>query len=109
MTVLDRLKELAKKRGKSIKEIAVELGFGESTVYRWDKMNPRGADLEKFADYFHVTVDYLLGREEFPFKDEDLTEMIDRSAKFDGKELPDAAKEGMKDVLRAYLIGKYGK
>ncbi|QDK71490.1 helix-turn-helix domain-containing protein [Lactococcus protaetiae] len=107
MTVLDRIKILAKKRDKTIKEIAFDIGLSENSLYRFDKSIPNGQTLQKLADYFGVTVDYLLGREEKPFPSEtDLSEMIDRSNHFDGKEYPDEVKQGMKDVLRAYLMGR---
>lgn len=107
MTVLERIRELAKKRDTTIKELSKFVGLSENSIYRWKETNPKAADLEKVADYFHVSVDYLLGREEKSFpSDEDLAEMIDRSNHFDGKEYPDEVKQGMKDVLRAYLMGR---
>lgn len=62
MAVFERIQYLAKKRGKSVKDVARELGFGESTIYKWKVQSPKGEYLEKIADYFGVSVDYLLGR-----------------------------------------------
>lgn len=43
---------------------AVEIGFQKSVVTRWKNgMTPRDANLRKIADYFNVSVDYLLGNE----------------------------------------------
>lgn len=107
MTVLDRIRELAKKRDTTIKELSKYVGLSENSIYRWKDTNPKASDLEKVADYFHVSVDYLLGRENKPFpSDADLADMIERSTHFDGKEYPDEVKQGMKDVLRAYLMGR---
>ncbi len=64
MTVLDRIRELAKKRDTTIKELSKYIGLSENSIYRWKETNPKAADLEKVADYFHVSVDYLLGRED---------------------------------------------
>lgn len=64
MTVLDRIRELAKKRDTTIKELSKYIGLSENSIYRWKETNPKAADLEKVADYFHVSVDYLLGREQ---------------------------------------------
>ena len=64
MTLRDRIKELANKRGMSLPTLESELGFGNGTIVKWDKASPNTDKLAKVADYFHVSVDYLLGREE---------------------------------------------
>lgn len=62
MTIFERIKELSKKRNISVKELALQLGFSENLFYRWKTTNPKADDLAKVADYFNVSVDYLLGR-----------------------------------------------
>ncbi|EGP5708702.1 XRE family transcriptional regulator [Enterococcus faecium] len=62
MTIFERIQLLARNKGKSVKEVARDLGFGESTIYKWKVQSPKGVDLEKVAKYFDVNVDYLLGR-----------------------------------------------
>lgn len=64
MTLFDRLKELSKKRGKNLKQVALELGYGENIFYTWKKSAPNADKLQEVADYFHVTTDYLLGRDD---------------------------------------------
>lgn len=64
MTTFDRIKELAEKRGKSLPAVSADLKFSDNLFYRWKTSNPKASDLAKVADYFHVTVDYLLGRDE---------------------------------------------
>lgn len=64
MTVFENIKNLAKSRHITMKDLALELGFSENLFYTWKKTNPKASDLAKVADYFHVTVDYLLGRDE---------------------------------------------
>lgn len=64
MTLRDRIRELANKRGMSLPVLESALGFGNGTIVRWDKSSPTAEKLQKVADYFHVSVDYLLGREE---------------------------------------------
>lgn len=68
MTILDRIKKLSKNRDKTVKEVAIELGLGENYLYSLKNKIPNGQTLQKLADYFHVTVDYLLGREEIDEK-----------------------------------------
>ena len=52
--------------------VAKELGFSTGTVTWWKKgREPRDSALQKIADYFDVSVDYLLGKQEAPSVDED--------------------------------------
>lgn len=64
MTVLDTIKELAEKRGKTLRQVTDDLKFSENYLYSLKTKTPNGANLEKLADYFNVSVDYLLGRDE---------------------------------------------
>lgn len=60
-----RINELANKQGKSLQKIAIDLGLGQSYFYnmKYFKTSPSADVIVKLADYFHVSVDYLLGRE----------------------------------------------
>ncbi len=108
MTVFERIKQLADKQKISIKSLSLELGFGENTIYKWKQTKPKADDLAKVADYFHVSVDYLLGREELTSIKEpvDLADLVDDSkvdwdewVSFDGKPLTDEVKTAMKLIL----------
>ena len=108
MTVFERIKQLADKQKISIKSLSLELGFGENTIYKWKQTKPKADDLAKVASKFHVSVDYLLGREERPaprFSPE-LLDAIDNAEGFSGKPLDDHDKEIIKGLLAAYLAGK---
>ena len=61
-----RLKNLRKQRGISQLKLALDLNMTQNTISRYENLE-READyktLIKFADYFGVSVDYLLGRTE---------------------------------------------
>lgn len=62
MTTFDRVKKLADKQKISIMELEERLNLGKNSLYGWKRKIPNGANLEKVADYFNVSVDYLLGR-----------------------------------------------
>lgn len=64
MTLFDRIKELAKKRDKSLKEVSLEIGFSENLFYQWKKNVPTADKLQKVAKYFGVSTDYLLGEDD---------------------------------------------
>lgn len=103
MSMIDTIKKLSEKRGKSVRQVAFDLGISENYLYRLkgDKI-PTGTILEKLADYFHVSVDYLLGREE---KESELTidEAIDHAMSFDGKPISDHDREVIRGIVDAYL------
>ena len=63
-----RLKELRKKRKISQLKLAMDLKMNQNSISRYEN-GEREADyatLIKFADYFKVSIDYLLGRTNNP-------------------------------------------
>lgn len=63
-----RLKELRKQKQISQLKLAMDLGMNQNTVSRYET-EEREADYQTliaFAEYFHVSVDYLLGRTDNP-------------------------------------------
>ena len=63
---MSRLKELRKSRNLTQAELAKILGIAQPTLSGWenDKFQIDDDIKTKIADYFGVTVDYLLGRED---------------------------------------------
>ena len=66
MLFYDKINELCSKRGISITALAIELGLSKGTPTNWKKMTkpPRANTLKAIADYFGVTVEYLMSDEE---------------------------------------------
>lgn len=60
MTLKERIKKLATERGISLPELEATLGFGNSTIVKWDKSIPNAEKLNAVAKYFGVSMDYLL-------------------------------------------------
>lgn len=62
----DRLRTLRSRMGLYQKELAEHIGVARSTVAAWEvgTKRPEGRTLELLADFFGVSVDYLLGRDE---------------------------------------------
>lgn len=55
------------KIGKKPNKVASELGLSSATTTRWKSgAIPNGETLVRIAEYFHVSVDYLLGRSDEP-------------------------------------------
>lgn len=59
---MEKLRELRKEKGISLKELGAAMGVAESTMslYENGKRQPDYETLLKLAEYFNVTVDYLL-------------------------------------------------
>lgn len=63
-----RLKELRKSRGISQLKLALDMNMNQNSISRYET-GEREADyatLVRFADYFDVSVDYLLERTDNP-------------------------------------------
>lgn len=63
-----RLKEIRKNRGISQLKLALDLNTNQNTISRYEtgKREPGLIELIKIADYFDVSVDYLLERTNNP-------------------------------------------
>ncbi|MDF9622748.1 helix-turn-helix transcriptional regulator [Bacillus cereus] len=62
MGVTEIIKQLCQKRDISVSTLEKELGFGQNTIYQWKKRTPSVERVQKVAEYFDVSIDYLLGR-----------------------------------------------
>lgn len=108
MTTFDTVKKLADKQKISIVELEEKLGFSRNSLYAWKRSKPSIDKLEAVANYFHVSTDYLLGRSNNPSSESnyptDLDEILDSAMSFDGNPI----NEHDKEIIRAYLEGKFG-
>ena len=64
MTLLNRIKLLCDEHGETLASLERKMDFGNGTIRRWENTIPSGDRLGKVADFFGVTVDYLLGRDD---------------------------------------------
>ncbi|MGE7658244.1 helix-turn-helix transcriptional regulator [Bacillus sp. FSL W7-1085] len=118
MTVFDIVKELCNERKISINDLEQSLGYSKNTLYRLKTQTPGADKLQKIADYFDVSTDYLLGRTEVK-RNFDLTEKDEKDiqkelqkiinglegnsyAAFDGQSIDDMEEED-KELLIASL------
>lgn len=63
-----RIKELRKAKNMTQLKLAMELNTNQNTISRYEngEREPSIKDLIKIADYFNVSVDYLLERSDNP-------------------------------------------
>lgn len=61
----EKLRELRKEKGKTLKEVAGEIGVTLSAYSNYEQgiRQPSYEILKKICDYYDVTSDYLLGLE----------------------------------------------
>lgn len=65
MAFYENYQRLCLKMGKSTSKVAEEIGFNKASASGWRRgAVPSGSNLQKIADYFGVTTDYLLTGEE---------------------------------------------
>lgn len=118
MSTYETIKTLCKERGIAVTALEKELGFGRGSIGKLRNSQTSAERLQKIADYFNVTVDYLVnGPDASPLTPKDnrdiakdldnimekLTAGEDGPASYNGEELnPDAA-ELFRDELEIAL------
>ncbi|WP_258359981.1 helix-turn-helix domain-containing protein [Moorella sulfitireducens] len=67
-TLGERLAALRKEKALTQAEVARRLNMGQSTIamYERNKRSPDAETLQKLADFFQVSIDFLLGRVDYP-------------------------------------------
>lgn len=99
--------ELCKKKGVTPTRAALEIGLSKSTPTAWKKqgITPQAAQLQKIADYFGVSVDYLCGKKETPTESAGVSDDDIKFALFGTTDIDD---ETFDDV-KAYAKFKKGQ
>lgn len=107
MTFGNRIKTLRSERKLTQKELADSLSLGESTIsfYESDKREPDYDTLKKIADFFEVSVDYLMGRTDDPLDNKGYTIAAHRSDN-PWDDLPEEAVQELNN-FEAYIRNKY--
>lgn len=58
-----RIKQLCSRKGITISKLESDLGFGNSSIKKWEKSSSPSIDkIVKVSTYFDVSIDYLMGR-----------------------------------------------
>ena len=102
-----RIKQLRQEKGLKQEELAGEFGIAQQTISNYEKgiREPDITTLKKLADFFDVSLDFLLGKTDIRTPIETLA--LSRS---DGYEdgLPDEAIREIK-TFKEFIRHKYGK
>ena len=115
-STLEKIKELALKRGISLQKVAEDLGYSINYLYTLKEKTPKSDRLQKIADYFNVSTDYLLGRTDNPtianndtvagYTSDDIDKIIDHAMLFDGKPLTDEDRRAIRGIISGYMNSK---
>lgn len=106
MTLRERIKELCNKKNISMNQLEKELGFGKGYVSKLDKSKPNASKIQLIADYFQVSIDYLIygtvEKENTPEYDPEFLEMMSLYSK-----LKKEQKEAVLNLMRSLALDWY--
>lgn len=89
MSTKDRIKELCKNNGISANKLEKNLGFAAGYISKLDKSTPNAKNIKMIADYFNVSVDYLMTGKDMEFT----VETIDSTQELSEEEYKNACIE----------------
>ena len=119
MSLVKKIKELCEEKKITFAEVERKIGISNGQIRRWDNVSPKSESLKNVADYFDVSVDYLLGRTDKK-RYYDLTEKDERDiqkelkkiingedvdnafAAFDGRVLEDLSEEDRELLIASW-------
>ena len=108
MTIYERIESLRKSQGLSQGKLEKQLGFSNGSISKWKNSTPKVERLQKLADFFGVSVEYLMtGKEDeqtetdntgdLKQKFEELKELLEsgkmQPLRYDGQPIDDNTKE----------------
>lgn len=103
MTLRERIRELCNKNNISMNQLEKELGFGKGYLSKLDKSKPNASKLQSIADYFHVSLDYLISgemeKENAPAYDPEFLELMSLYSK-----LKKEQKEAVLNLMRSLAL-----
>ena len=116
-STFEKIKELCRKQGISLNQLEEKLGFSQNYIYSMKKGNPKVENLQKIADYFNVSTDYLLGRTDnpriaddqnfyFEGQEVDVEELAGTAMRFNGKPLTDKDKRAIQRIIEGFLLSQ---
>lgn len=77
MTIYERIESLRKSKGLSQGKLEKQLGFSNGSISKWKNSTPKVERLQKLADFFGVSVEYLMTGKEDDEKTKDFIDIKD--------------------------------
>ena len=71
MGMKERVKMLCKERDMSLNKAEADCGFAKGYFSKLDKSAPSSANLQKIAEFFNVSIEYLIAGKDKTYSEED--------------------------------------
>lgn len=108
-----KIKHLREQNNINQKELAKKLAISNVQLSRYesDERRPDYETLTKIADYFNITVDYLLGRQDLSIEDKEDFEKFSKDPSLQRmfKEMKDSPEEDLEELQQIWNIIKNRK
>lgn len=102
----DLIKELCKSKAINTVKLESELGFANGTINKWDTSQPSAGRLKAVADYFGVSMEYLMtGEEKQPTPEGELSELAIKIGKLVDM-LPDQSRQSLLVQIQALVLAQ---
>lgn len=69
MSIITQINSLCKEKNTNFAEVERNTGISNGQIRRWNISSPKIENIQKVADYFQVSTDFLLGRTENKYID----------------------------------------
>ena len=101
MNLKERIKTLCKENGVTVNKLEKTLGFGTGYIAKLDNSTPNISKIQMIADFFNVSVDYLMTGEkpEIPGFEPEHLELIELYSK-----LKEEQKDAVLNLLRSFAL-----
>ena len=111
MDIVEKVRMLCNEKVMTIAELERNLGLGAGTISRWNVRVPGIDKVQKVANYFSISTDFLLGLTDVPYWTDrqdklDIQPALQMSStvvSYDGIELTDDEKKQVDETIRSIL------
>lgn len=107
--LLERVKELINQHSMTVAELERKIELSPGSIRNWSKSIPSADKIQKVADYFDVSTDYLLGRTDNPRRNTNtptnltVEEALASVMSSDGQPLTENDRAILAGIIEAYI------